>query len=102
VISISAVGSMKESIHPLDLVIPEQFYDNTKRRVSSFFGDGIVGHVGMADPVCSTLADALEKAARGGTTTVQRAGTYICIEGRSSRPRPSRASIGPGAWTSSA
>jgi 5'-methylthioadenosine phosphorylase len=81
VISVSAVGSMKESIHPLDLVIPEQFYDNTRRRVSSFFGDGIVGHVGMADPVCSMLADALEKAARGGTTTVQRGGTYICIEG---------------------
>jgi 5'-methylthioadenosine phosphorylase len=81
VISISAVGSMKESIHPLDLVIPEQFIDATRRRVSSFFGDGIVAHVGMADPVCSVLADALEKAARGGATTVQRGGTYICIEG---------------------
>ena len=81
VISISAVGSMKESIHPLDLVIPEQFFDATRRRVSSFFGDGIVAHVGMADPVCPALADALEKAARGGTTTVQRGGTYICIEG---------------------
>jgi 5'-methylthioadenosine phosphorylase len=81
VISVSAVGSMKESIHPLDLVIPEQFFDATRRRLSSFFGEGIVAHVGMADPVCPTLADALEKAARGGTTTVQRGGTYICIEG---------------------
>jgi len=81
VLSISAVGSMKESIHPLDLVIPEQFFDATRRRVSSFFGDGIVAHVGMADPVCATLADALEKGARGGGATVKRGGTYICIEG---------------------
>ena len=72
---------MKESIHPLDLVIPEQFFDATRRRVSSFFGDGIVAHVGMADPVCPVLADALEKAARSGGSTVQRGGTYICIEG---------------------
>jgi len=81
VLSISAVGSMKESIHPLDLVIPEQFFDATRRRVSSFFGDGIVAHVGMADPVCAMLADALEKGARGGGATVKRGGTYICIEG---------------------
>jgi 5'-methylthioadenosine phosphorylase len=64
VISISAVGSMKETIHPLDL-----------------FGDGIVAHVGMADPVCPALADALEKAARASGASVHRGGTYICIEG---------------------
>jgi 5'-methylthioadenosine phosphorylase len=81
VISISAVGSMKETIHPLDLVIPSQFFDATKRRVSSFFGDGIVAHVGMADPVCPALADALEKAARASGASVHRGGTYICIEG---------------------
>jgi 5'-methylthioadenosine phosphorylase len=81
VVSVSAVGSMKETIHPLDLVVPAQFYDATKRRVSSFFGDGIVAHVGMADPVCSTLASTLEKAARATGATVHRGGTYICIEG---------------------
>jgi 5'-methylthioadenosine phosphorylase len=81
VISISAVGSMKEAIRPLDLVIPDQFFDATRRRVASFFGDGIVAHVGMAEPVCSHLATALEKAARQTSATVHRGGTYICIEG---------------------
>ena len=81
VISISAVGSMKETIHPLDLVVPAQFFDATRRRLSSFFGDGIVAHVGMADPVCPALADALEKAARATGASVHRGGTYICIEG---------------------
>jgi 5'-methylthioadenosine phosphorylase len=81
VVSISAVGSMKETIHPLDLVVPAQFFDATRRRVSSFFGEGIVAHVGMADPVCPALADALEKAARATGATVHRGGTYICIEG---------------------
>src|SRR2546428_4525045 len=81
VISISAVGSMKEAIRPLDLVIPNQFFDATKRRVSSFFGDGIVAHVGMAEPVCPDLAAALEKAAKQTTATVHRGGAYLCIEG---------------------
>jgi 5'-methylthioadenosine phosphorylase len=81
VVSVSAVGSMKEGIHPLDLVIPDQFFDATRRRVSTFFGDGVVAHVGMADPVCTHLADLLEKAARQTGTTVHRGGTYLCIEG---------------------
>ena len=81
VVSISAVGSMKEAIRPLDLVIPDQFFDQTKRRVSSFFGDGIVAHVGMAEPVCGDLAGTLETAARRTGATVHRGGTYICIEG---------------------
>jgi len=81
VVSISAVGSMRETIHPLNLVIPDQFFDATRRRVSTFFGDGIVAHVGMAEPVCAHLADALEKAALGAGATVQRGGTYLCIEG---------------------
>ncbi len=81
VISISAVGSMKEHIRPLDLVIPDQFVDLTRRRVSSFFGDGIVAHVGMADPVCPDLAAVLDKAARETGATVHRGGTYVCIEG---------------------
>jgi 5'-methylthioadenosine phosphorylase len=81
VVSVSAVGSMREALRPLDLVIPDQFLDATKRRASSFFGDGIVAHVGMADPVCPDLASALEKAARDSGATVHRGGTYVCIEG---------------------
>ena len=81
VVSVSAVGSMKEEIRPLDLVVPDQFFDWTRRRVSSFFGDGIVAHVGMAQPVCGQLAGRLEKAARATGATVHRGGTYICIEG---------------------
>jgi 5'-methylthioadenosine phosphorylase len=81
VISISAVGSMKEEIRPLDLVVPDQFFDHTKRRVGSFFGEGIVAHVGMADPVCPQLADLLEAAGRESGATVHRGGTYLCIEG---------------------
>jgi 5'-methylthioadenosine phosphorylase len=81
VLAVSAVGSMKEAIRPLDLVIPDQFFDQTKRRVSSFFGDGIVAHVGMAEPVCPELATSLEKAARQTGATVHRGGTYLCIEG---------------------
>lgn len=81
VVSVSAVGSMKEHIRPLDLVIPGQFIDLTRRRVSSFFGEGIVAHVGMADPVCPDLAGAMEKAVDGTGATVHRGGTYVCIEG---------------------
>src|SRR5260370_25055365 len=81
VISISAVGSMKEAIRPLDLVVPDQFFDATRRRVSTFFGEGIVAHVGMAEPVCADLATALEKAARQTGATVHRGGTHICIHG---------------------
>ncbi len=81
IISVSAVGSMKEEIHPLDLVIPDQFYDHTRRRVSTFFGDGIVGHVGMAEPVCPALGDLLETGSREAGARVHRGGTYICIEG---------------------
>ena len=66
VISVSAVGSMREEIHPLDLVIPDQFFDHTRRRISSFFGEGIVAHVGMADPVCAQVADALDKVGARG------------------------------------
>ena len=81
VLSVSAVGSMKETIHPLDLVIPDQFFDATKRRIGTFFGDGIVAHVGMAEPVCSVLAATLAKAARATGAAVHDGGTYVCIEG---------------------
>ncbi len=81
VISVSAVGSMREAIAPLDLVVPDQFYDHTRRRVSTFFGDGIVAHVGMAEPVCPDLAARLYEAALGTGARVHRGGTYLCIEG---------------------
>ncbi len=81
VVSVSAVGSMREEIAPLDLVIPDQFYDHTRRRVASFFGDGIVAHVGMAEPVCPDLASRLYAAAVGTGARVHRGGTYLCIEG---------------------
>jgi 5'-methylthioadenosine phosphorylase len=81
VVSVSAVGSMREEIHPLDLVVPDQFFDATRRRAASFFGDGIAGHVGIADPVCADLAAALAGAAGQTGVTVHRGGTYICIEG---------------------
>ncbi|MBI5407329.1 MAG: S-methyl-5'-thioadenosine phosphorylase [Nitrospirae bacterium] len=81
IISVSAVGSMKEGIHPREIVIPDQFYDNTRRRISTFFGDGIVAHVSLADPVCPVLSGTLYKAAAGVGAKVHRGGVYLCIEG---------------------
>lgn len=81
IISVSAVGSMKEGIRPGDIVIPDQFYDLTKHRRSTFFGDGIVAHVGMAEPVCSNLGNVLVEAGLKVGATVHRQGTYICMEG---------------------
>jgi 5'-methylthioadenosine phosphorylase len=81
VISVSAVGSMKESVRPGDVVVPDQFIDVTKRRISTFFDRGIVAHVAFADPICSHLSAALAKAAQETGATVHRGGTYLCIEG---------------------
>jgi 5'-methylthioadenosine phosphorylase len=81
VISISAVGSMKESLRPGDVLLPDQFIDLTKRRVSTFFDDGIVAHVGFGDPVCAELATELERAARSVGSTLHVGGTYVCMEG---------------------
>jgi 5'-methylthioadenosine phosphorylase len=82
VISVSAVGSMKESLHPGHVVIPDQFIDLTKQRVSTFLGRGVVGHVGFGDPVCAELASLLAEAGtRVGRTPVHQGGTYVCIEG---------------------
>jgi len=81
IISVSAVGSLKEKIEPGHIVIPDQFIDNTKRRPSTFFEGGIVAHVSMADPVCSILSDCLREASLGFGGTVHSGGTYVCIEG---------------------
>lgn len=81
IISVSAVGSMKEEIKPGDIVVPDQFYDHTKHRRSTFFGNGIVAHVGMADPVCAGLCSVLIEAGNKVGATVHRGGTYLCMEG---------------------
>lgn len=80
-ISVSAVGSMKEEIEPLHMVVPDQIIDRTVHRPRTFFNDGPVVHVAFADPYCDDLRDLLGKAAEGAGATVHRGGTYICIEG---------------------
>ena len=82
IISVSAVGSMKEKIVPGHIVIPDQFFDRTQgKRASTFFGDGLVGHTQFADPICSEMADLVHAAAVEAGATVHKGGTYICIEG---------------------
>jgi 5'-methylthioadenosine phosphorylase len=80
-ISVSAVGSMKEDIHPGDIVIVDQFIDRTYKRANTFFGDGIVAHVSMADPICPLLARELYHSTLALSIPVHLGGTYVCIEG---------------------
>ena len=81
ILSASAVGSLKEEYKPLDLVIPDQFFDRTRGRVSTFFGRGLVAHVGFAHPFCALLSDVAYSAARTSSATVHKGGTYVCMEG---------------------
>lgn len=81
ILSISAVGSMREKIRPGEMVVPDQFYDHTRRRVSTFFGEGVVAHVSFADPVCSELAQVTYQAGQAQGVSIHRGGTYLCIEG---------------------
>jgi 5'-methylthioadenosine phosphorylase len=83
ILSASAVGSLQEKYAPLDMVIPEQFFDRTRARTreSTFFGEGIVGHVSFAHPICSELGDVLETSCQAADVKVHRGGTYICMEG---------------------
>ena len=83
ILSASAVGSLQEKYAPLDMVIPDQFFDRTRGRVreSTFFGDGIVAHIAFAHPVCSELGDVLEESCRTTEVKVHRGGSYICMEG---------------------
>ena len=81
VISVSAVGSMKDSVKPGDVVLPDQFIDLTKRRFSTFFEGGVVAHVAFGDPVCASLATSLLGAGRSVGATVHQGGTYLCMEG---------------------
>ncbi len=83
ILSVSAVGSLQEQYVPTDFVIPDQFFDRTRARAheSTFFGEGIVGHVTFAHPVCSELGDIIEESCREAGVKVHRGGTYICMEG---------------------
>ena len=84
IISASAVGSLQEEVKPLDLVVIDQFIDRTKNRQSTFFGEGIVGHITFAEPVCSQLAGVLADAALSlkiPEISIHRSGTYLCMEG---------------------
>ena len=81
IISVSAVGSLQEDLKPLDFLIPDQFYDRTRHRVSTFFGGGVVAHVGFDMPVCAQLGGILGEACDRARVRVHRGGTYICMEG---------------------
>jgi 5'-methylthioadenosine phosphorylase len=77
----ASAGSLKEELRPLDIVLPDQFYDRTKARISTFFGDGIVVHVSFAHPICSQLAEIIQKAGNDAEVPIKRGGTYVCMEG---------------------
>jgi 5'-methylthioadenosine phosphorylase len=81
IISVSAVGSLRDEIAPGHIVIPDQFIDRTRSRISTFFGRGVVAHVGFADPFCPRLSAALVAAGRAAGTAVHAGGTYVCMEG---------------------
>jgi 5'-methylthioadenosine phosphorylase len=81
IVSLSAVGSLKEEHQPLDFVIPDQFFDRTRHRIDTFFGNGIVAHVSFADPVCGELARVVEGACQKVGVRGKRGGTYVCMEG---------------------
>jgi 5'-methylthioadenosine phosphorylase len=81
IISLSAVGSLKEEHRPLDFIIPHQFFDRTRGRASTFFGEGMVAHISFADPVCPQLSEVVGQAARASGVSVKNGGTYLCMEG---------------------
>ncbi len=81
ILSVSAVGSLKEEHKPLEFLIPDQFVDRTRHRIDTFFGDGVVAHVAFADPVCPQLSEAVVAACQKAKVIGKRGGTYICMEG---------------------
>jgi 5'-methylthioadenosine phosphorylase len=80
-VSVSSAGSMREDLHPGDFLVPDQFIDRTYKRPQSFFGNGMVGHVSLADPVCPNLSAALNKAGQEAGARIRNGGVYLCIEG---------------------
>ena len=81
IISLSAVGSLKEEHRPLDFVIPDQFFDRTRGRISTFFGEGLVAHISFADPICPESAKVVAAACQAAGVTTKLGGTYLCMEG---------------------
>jgi 5'-methylthioadenosine phosphorylase len=81
IISVSAVGSLREDFRPLDMVLPAQFFDRTRHRVSTFFGNGLVAHISFADPVCPSMVKTLRQACAKAGVTCHEGGTYLCMEG---------------------
>jgi 5'-methylthioadenosine phosphorylase len=81
ILSVSAVGSLKEEHKPLEFVIPDQFVDRTRHRVDTFFGSGVVAHVAFADPVCPQLSETVTAACQRAGVVAKRGGTYLCMEG---------------------
>ena len=81
IVSVSAVGSLKEEHKPLDFVIPDQFFDRTRHRIDTFFGEGIVAHIAFADPVCPQLSEVVTSACQQAGVNVKRGGTYLNMEG---------------------
>jgi 5'-methylthioadenosine phosphorylase len=81
ILSASAVGSLRENVKPLDLFVPDQFFDRTRGRISTFFGEGVVAHVAFAHPFCGPLSNILAAAGSFHNATVHQGGTYVCMEG---------------------
>jgi len=81
ILSVSAVGSLKEEIAPLDIVLPDQFADRTRGRISTFFGDGLVAHIAFGDPICPDLLTQVHSAALKAGVEAKKGGTYLCMEG---------------------
>ena len=81
ILSASAVGSLKQEYRPLDIVIPDQFIDRTRGRISTFFGRGLVAHIAFAHPFCKILSDVALTSGKGAGATIHKGGTYVCMEG---------------------
>jgi len=81
IVSVSAVGSLKEDHRPMDFVIPDQFFDRTRHRVDTFFGEGIVAHIGFGDPICPELSTTVATSAKKAGVNAKPGGTYVCMEG---------------------
>jgi 5'-methylthioadenosine phosphorylase len=81
IISVSAVGSLREEYRPMDMALPAQFFDRTRQRASTFFGDGLVAHISFDTPVCPTVVEALSGACKDAGVPCHMGGTYVCIEG---------------------
>ena len=81
ILSLSAVGSLKEEHKPQDFVLPDQFFDRTRGRVSTFFGEGLVAHISFSHPICPQLSDVVYSACQASGVTAKKGGTYLCMEG---------------------